>query len=121
VIRVAVLGSTGSIGRSALEVIGRHADRFEVAALVANTKARELEAQVRRFRPARAVLCDDGAPVPTGTDGTTWASGWSALLDVAADPDVDVVVNALVFRAWRNSPRLPEKDDGAVHDEKSDD
>jgi 1-deoxy-D-xylulose-5-phosphate reductoisomerase len=67
--------------------------------LVANTKARELEEQVRRCRPARAVLCDGRAPVPTGDTRTQWASGWSALLDVVADPDVDVVVNALVGAA----------------------
>jgi 1-deoxy-D-xylulose-5-phosphate reductoisomerase len=99
VIRVAVLGSTGSIGRSALQVLARHPERFEVAALVANTKAGELEEQVHRFRPRRAVLCDDGTAVPEGTGGTQWASGWSALLDVAGDPDVDVVVNALVGAA----------------------
>ena len=49
-IRVAVLGSTGSIGRSALEVVSRHPERFQVTALVANTKSRELQDQVRRFR-----------------------------------------------------------------------
>lgn len=97
-IRVAVLGSTGSIGRSALEVVGRHADRFEVVALVANRSARELEEQVARFSPRRAVLCD--GPPPSGTGGDArWASGWEALLEVAGDPDVDVVVNALVGAA----------------------
>jgi len=45
-----------------------------------------------------------------------WLTPLGSFLIVAG-----VVVNALVFRAWRNSPRLPEKDDGAVHDEKSDD
>lgn len=98
-IRVAVLGSTGSIGRSALEVIGRHPDRFEVAALVANRSAAQLEAQVGTFRPARAVLCDDTAVPPADANGTRWESGWSAVLDVAADPDIDVVVNALVGSA----------------------
>ena len=53
-IRVAILGSTGSIGRSALEVMGRHTERFEVAALVANRSASELQAQVERFEPAKA-------------------------------------------------------------------
>lgn len=98
-IRVAVLGSTGSIGRSALEVVARHPERFRVTALVANTRARELQEQVRRFRPAKAVLCDDRAGVPAGEAGTQWASGWAALLDVASDPEVDVVVNALVGAA----------------------
>jgi 1-deoxy-D-xylulose-5-phosphate reductoisomerase len=113
-IRVAVLGSTGSIGRSALEVIARHSDRFEIVALAANRRAEELTAQVQRFQPARAVLCHDDAVVPTGSGGTTWASGRSALLDVAEDPEVDVVLNALVgavgleptLRALRAGHRL---------------
>jgi 1-deoxy-D-xylulose-5-phosphate reductoisomerase len=96
VIRVAVLGSTGSIGRSALEVIARHADRFEIVALAANRRAEELMVQVQRFSPARAVLCHDAAQLPASSGRTTWASGRSALFDVAEDPEVDVVVNALV-------------------------
>ena len=98
-IRVAILGSTGSIGRSALEVVARHGDRFQVVALAANRRADELEAQVRRFRPARAVLCHDGTELPRAAAGTAWASGRAALLDVAEDPGVDVVVNALVGAA----------------------
>jgi len=95
-IRVAILGSTGSIGRSALEVVARHADRFQVVALVANRSAEGLAEQVRRFRPRTAVLCGDGGPLPAGDGTTRWASGRQALLDVAADTEVDVVVNALV-------------------------
>ena len=45
-IRVAILGSTGSIGRSALEVVSRHSDRFEVVALVANRNIDALAEQV---------------------------------------------------------------------------
>jgi len=113
-IRVAVLGSTGSIGKSALEVIARHPDRFEIVALAANRRAEELTAQVRRFQPSRAVLCHDAAELPTEPGGTTWASGRSALLDVAEDPEVDVVLNALVgavgleptLRALRAGHRL---------------
>ena len=97
-VRVAILGSTGSIGRSALEVIDRHAERFEVAALAANRSVDELADQVRRFRPARAVLCDADAP-PPGDLPTRWSSGRSALLDLAADAEVDVVLNALVGAA----------------------
>jgi 1-deoxy-D-xylulose-5-phosphate reductoisomerase len=99
VIRVAVLGSTGSIGRSTLEAMGRHPDRFEVAALVANRSAAELEAQVARFKPDKAVLCDAQGDSPRDTGNTRWESGWSALVDVAGDPDIDVIVNALVGAA----------------------
>jgi 1-deoxy-D-xylulose-5-phosphate reductoisomerase len=97
-VRIAILGSTGSIGRSALEVIDRHADRFEVVALAANRRVDELADQVRRHRPARAVLCHADS-TPPDDSGTRWLSGRSALLDLAADPDVDVVLNALVGAA----------------------
>jgi 1-deoxy-D-xylulose-5-phosphate reductoisomerase len=114
VIRVAILGSTGSIGRSALEVMARHRDRFEVVALAANRRAEELTAQVRQFKPARAVLCHDAVQLPETDALTEWASGRSALLDVCEDPDVDVVLNALVgavgleptLRALRSGHRL---------------
>jgi 1-deoxy-D-xylulose-5-phosphate reductoisomerase len=98
-IRVAILGSTGSIGRSALEVIARHPDRFRVVTLAANRRVDELTAQVRRFAPVRAVLCQEAADIPRKSDGTTWACGRSALLEAAETPDVDVVVNALVGAA----------------------
>jgi 1-deoxy-D-xylulose-5-phosphate reductoisomerase len=96
---VAILGSTGSIGRSALEVISRHGDRFQVVALAANRNVDELSEQVRRFRPTRAVLCDAGASPLPDVPGTRWARGRSALLDAAGDADVDVVLNALVGAA----------------------
>jgi len=97
-IRVAVLGSTGSIGRSTLEVISRHPDRFEVAALATNRRVDALTEQVLRFRPRLAVVAD-GAPPSHLSGPTKWVSGRSAVLDVAASGDVDVVVNALVGAA----------------------
>lgn len=99
VIRVAILGSTGSIGASALSVISRHPDRFEVVALTAHRRAEALAEQVARHRPRRAVVSDPDTPVLDTGDGTAWGSGREALLEVAADPDVDVVVNALVGAA----------------------
>ena len=54
--RIAVLGSTGSVGISTLDVIARHPDRFEVFALSASTKVDELLAQCLRFRPQFAVM-----------------------------------------------------------------
>jgi len=95
-IRVAILGSTGSIGRSALEVIRRHPDQFKVTSLVAETSGDALAAQVASFNPRLAVLSDKEVPLPTGDRLTTWASGWGAVLEAAADPETDVVLNALV-------------------------
>lgn len=97
-IRVTVLGSTGSIGRSALEVMVRHPGRFRVVGLAANRSADALLEQVRLHRPARAVLCEPSDELP-GRGPTRWSAGREAMIDLAADPDTDVVVNALVGAA----------------------
>jgi 1-deoxy-D-xylulose-5-phosphate reductoisomerase len=99
-IRVAILGATGSIGRSTLAVIGRHPDLFEVVALGANRSEERLLRQVREFSPRIAVLADPPddfvAPVQTQTE---WGVGREALVELADRDDVDVVVNAIVGAA----------------------
>jgi 1-deoxy-D-xylulose-5-phosphate reductoisomerase len=94
---VALLGCTGSIGRSALAVIGRHADRFRIVALAAHRSCTELAELVARHRPALAVLVDDRALNGEAPPGVR--TGRAALLDAAAHPDVDVVINAVVGAA----------------------
>ncbi|HEX6938704.1 MAG TPA: 1-deoxy-D-xylulose-5-phosphate reductoisomerase, partial [Longimicrobiales bacterium] len=99
-IGVAILGSTGSIGRSALSVLERHADRFRVVALTAHRRGAELAQQVERYRPALAVLVEEDAPAPPCAAGpTVWRRGREALLDAATHPDADVVINAVVGAA----------------------
>lgn len=98
-LRVAILGSTGSIGRSTLRVIDRHPERFEVVALAANRRVDALADQVARYRPETAVVADVEVACPDGVGSTTWRSGAEALCEVAGDPTVDVVVNALVGAA----------------------
>lgn len=99
-IRVAILGSTGSVGRSALEVIRRHPDRFEVVALAANRSLDLLAEQVALHRPRKAVLATEAEFDPQGDlPPATWATGREPLLELTQDPDVDVVVNALVGSA----------------------
>ncbi|MEZ5286591.1 MAG: 1-deoxy-D-xylulose-5-phosphate reductoisomerase [Vicinamibacterales bacterium] len=95
--RVAILGSTGSIGTSALAVVDTHPDRLEVVALAAGTSADALAAQVRRYRP-RTVAMASGAALDTlGTlcdlpaDASAGAEG---LVRVATSPDVDVLLCA---------------------------
>jgi 1-deoxy-D-xylulose-5-phosphate reductoisomerase len=102
VIGVALLGSTGSIGQSTLEVISRHAERFRIVALAANKRVRELSEQASRFHPEAVVVADEGAW--NGSDGDNgvagrWAAGREAVLALTERPDVDVVVNALVGAA----------------------
>lgn len=95
-IRVAVLGSTGSIGESTLRVLERHPDRFRAVGLSARRSADVLADQVREHDPRRVVLVDPSA-LPSATPGrATWETGRESLLSLAEDPDVDVVVNALV-------------------------
>jgi 1-deoxy-D-xylulose-5-phosphate reductoisomerase len=76
-IGVAVLGSTGSIGRQALDVLARLPDQFRVVALAAGRNAAQLEEQRARHRPAVAVLAGDDP---------------SPLLELATRDDVDLVV-----------------------------
>lgn len=58
---VALIGSTGSIGRQVCSVVRRHADKFKIAALVANASAETFLAQVKEFLPSYAVLVDENA------------------------------------------------------------
>jgi 1-deoxy-D-xylulose-5-phosphate reductoisomerase len=94
--RIALLGSTGSIGTQTLDVVRKHPDRYSVVALVARSNAELLAAQVDEFHPALAVL-EEGTFDPP--DGTEFASGREAVVEAAGHPDADVVVNALVGSA----------------------
>jgi 1-deoxy-D-xylulose-5-phosphate reductoisomerase len=89
---VAVLGSTGSIGRSTLDVLRRQREHFEVVALTAGRNHEELERQVAEWRPAFAGCLEPGA------DGSRPA-GPDVLVEAATHPDADVVVNAVVGAA----------------------
>jgi 1-deoxy-D-xylulose-5-phosphate reductoisomerase len=103
--RVTVLGSTGSIGTSTLDVLSRHPDRYEVFALTAHSRVEELADQCRVWRPRFAVV-----PTPelgraltdrlrTGGLTTEVLVGPAALDEVAAHPEVDSVMAAIVGAA----------------------
>ncbi|TVP42142.1 MAG: 1-deoxy-D-xylulose-5-phosphate reductoisomerase [Gemmatimonadales bacterium] len=95
-IRVAILGSTGSIGKSALEVLARHPGRFEVRALAANRSVDLLAEQATRFAVGRVVVADDAVFGRMGHLPRGWVSGREAVVSIVEDPEVDVVLNALV-------------------------
>ena len=57
--QIAILGSTGSIGTQALEVIEEHSDLYEVYCLTANNKVEELAAQALKFKPAAVVIANE--------------------------------------------------------------
>ncbi len=102
--RVAILGATGSIGASALDVIARHPDRFQVCALAANRKVDELVALCVKFKPALAVVADE-AMLPSlrtklaDANLKTRAAGGEAGLREAATGECDTVVAAIVGAA----------------------
>ncbi len=96
---VAILGSTGSIGRQTLGVVRSLPDRFRVVALSAGRNVTLLEEQAREFKPA--LICSDReADYLRGrmSDGSI-AAEWADAEEMAAHPDVDVVVVATVGAA----------------------
>lgn len=96
---VALLGSTGSIGASALNVLERHADEFRIVALAANRNAGELARQIERYAPQMAVLVDEDAAHANGPLHPCVRTGRAALIDAAVHPDADIVINAVVGAA----------------------
>ncbi len=103
---ITILGSTGSIGESTLDVIARHSDRYRIFALTANTQIDKLAAQVEIFRPRFAVINDESAAMALrallaekGLDETQVLQGEEGLLAVAGHADVDTVMAAIVGAA----------------------
>ena len=107
--RIALLGATGSIGASALDVIARHPQRFEVVALSANTQVDELVALCARFRPRVAVIADPNgyAALARGLAAaglsTIAKAGAEALNEIAGDAESDTVIAAIVGAAGVSS------------------
>ncbi|MDF2771670.1 MAG: 1-deoxy-D-xylulose 5-phosphate reductoisomerase [Geminicoccaceae bacterium] len=91
---IALLGSTGSIGTTALRVLDRQRDRFRVTALTAFANSSLLEEQAARFAPAFVGLVHNGA-----THDSRWHIGRSCLVEAATRGDVDIVLNAVVGAA----------------------
>ena len=91
---VAVLGSTGSIGTTALRVLDRQRERFRVTALTANSNAALLREQARQFSPTFVGMVES----QSDADGE-WKSGTNALVTAATRSDVDIVLNAIVGAA----------------------
>lgn len=102
---ITILGSTGSIGVSTLDVIARHPDRYTVFALTAATQVDAILAQCQRFAPRYAVMASPahaqqlaGRVRELGLSVEV-LSGPKALCDVSRDPDVDAVMAAIVGAA----------------------
>ncbi len=108
-IGVTVLGSTGSIGVSTLDVLRRHSDQFRVIALAANSSVDKLLQQVIEFQPQYAVLVDPQAAARLRQSishkglTTEVLDGADALEAVASLPQVDAVMAAIVGAAGLRS------------------
>ncbi len=102
--RLAVLGSTGSVGCSTLDVVRLHPERYTVEVLTANTQIAALREQIKEFRPSFAVVCDkDSAQLlqQEFVDNriTTILVGSDSLSEVVALDSVDCVMAAIVGAA----------------------
>jgi 1-deoxy-D-xylulose-5-phosphate reductoisomerase len=91
---VAILGSTGSIGTTALRVLERHRASFHVAALTAFSNAALLAEQAEQFKPAFVGLVERN-----GDRDSQWPGGERCLIEAATRSDVSVVINAIVGAA----------------------
>ncbi len=104
---IAVLGSTGSIGRSTLEVVAASDGRLRIAALSAHSSAQLLVEQAQSVRPDVIALSDPAAAddISPGNlpGGTQLLTGEDALIEMATREDVDVVVSAIVGSAGLRS------------------
>jgi 1-deoxy-D-xylulose-5-phosphate reductoisomerase len=108
-IGVVVLGSTGSIGESTLDVLARHPDRFRLVAVGANRNVAKLAEQIRRFQPAYAAMADEGAArelvaeLGAAARTTRILAGVGALTELATLPEAECVMAAIVGAAGLGS------------------
>ena len=96
--KIAILGSTGSIGTQALDLCRRHPDRYRVTALTARSSREKLFAQVREFRPEMAGLAEGITPgeIPEDLRFCRWMSGPEALKAAASEVEADQVLVSIV-------------------------
>ena len=98
--RIALLGATGSVGRSTLSVIRRHPRLFSVVALSAHRSVAALEALAAEFGAPHVALADPGAlEERPGLAARGWGIGADRIVELARLADVDIVVNAVVGAA----------------------
>jgi 1-deoxy-D-xylulose-5-phosphate reductoisomerase len=98
--RIAILGSTGSIGTQALEVIEAHPDQFSVELLTANSNADLLIAQAKKFKPNAVVICDTTklATLKSAleSDDIKVFGGADSITQLMSMDTIDVVLTAMV-------------------------
>lgn len=97
--RIAILGSTGSIGTQALEIVRQHPDKFQIVVLTANSNVELLLEQILEFNPEYGLICDEekySILKKNASGSTSILSGSEHLKELASLPNVDIVLNSLV-------------------------
>lgn len=103
--KISILGATGSIGTSTLDVIRKHPNEYNVFALTAYSSIEKLSAQILEFTPEYAVISDESkvcelkSLLGSKLGKTKILAGEQALVDVAEHPDVDMIMAAIVGAA----------------------
>jgi len=104
--RLSILGSTGSVGQSTLDVVALHPGQFSVVALTANSNVEKMALQCQQFNPEVAVMVDQESAkklavklADLGLNRVVVLAGEGALCDVASDASSDSVMSAIVGAA----------------------
>ncbi|MBQ3852240.1 MAG: 1-deoxy-D-xylulose-5-phosphate reductoisomerase [Lachnospiraceae bacterium] len=99
--KIAILGSTGSIGTQTLEVVRQNNTELEVVALAAGTNVDLMEKQIREFMPKTAVMGDEKTAADlkariADLSGVRVLAGMDGMLEMASEPDYEILVTAIV-------------------------
>ena len=106
--QIAILGSTGSIGTQALDVIKEHSDLYEVYCLTANNKVKELAEQARQFNPAAVVIANEEKygelkDLLTDLPDIKVYAGKQAIDEIVEAEPIDMVLTAMVRQSSKAS------------------
>ena len=94
--KIAILGSTGSIGTQTLDVVREHSDELQVVALAAGTNKERLKEQIKEFHPKLVSLSDEKKAQELAGEQVEVVCGMEGLIEVAGADSADVVVTAVV-------------------------
>lgn len=112
--QICILGSTGSIGTQALDVIEQHSDLYEVYCLTANNRVKELAEQAHKFHPAAVVVAneahyDELKNLLSDEPDIKVYAGAQALCDIVQAEPIDMVLASMVgFPVW-SQPSMPSR------------
>ncbi len=95
-IKLAIIGSTGSIGKSALDVVREHSSNFEVVALAVNTNVEKLAAQIEEFKPKYAAVANENAAKSFQNANVELLTGSDGVASAAALEEVDIALVSVV-------------------------